>query len=593
MISTPKLFSTTPTTQTEKLLQTLNQIKSNQSHEQSLFIELNQKLKYLNTFDELQRFLQQLVSLELFPNIYILNQLMSKFFRLRQIPIALKVFQIIKNHDLQNNITYNTLISQLSKNGQIDFSYIQNLFHEAQSKNLIDTITYNSMLHGLAKLDVIDSQKALELFEQAKLENRANLVTYSSIIYVLAKSKPSSLVKATEIFEQAKTLFPILDEIIYANILLCIGNSECIQSTQIMKYFRECLSQKLMNSYITANTLYALSKSYQPDVELALEVLDIAKSHGFADKITYANTLAIIAKSKTPNTHLALEIFHEAKSQNLLDTVVYACVLDIFAHSANVDVEKAYAIFKQAKEQNMVNHISYASMIQIISKSNPPQLQLALDLFAEVKEKYHLDSHVFGNILHVIASCRPSNSQLAIDILHEAVMNNHIDVVCYANTLYAMANSQQPNQELSFKIYQNAKQQSLVNSIVATNTIVAINRSHKPKLDFIKSVYSDSQQHFQADKTFMLALLDSLTKIRPFPMSMMLQVLKDLQNSPHEEISSYFVTTLYLHYQQMLTCTQSIFMHFNKMNLSGLPSLALMLDKALQTENMMAHRLQY
>ena len=78
---TEKLFSQSYTTNIEQNLHRLHQKQNFKIADRDTYIQANNRLKNKNTLEDIANFLNDLVNQNIFPNIFIFNQMMEKLFR--------------------------------------------------------------------------------------------------------------------------------------------------------------------------------------------------------------------------------------------------------------------------------------------------------------------------------------------------------------------------------------------------------------------------------------------------------------------------------------------------------------------------------
>lgn len=486
----------------------LEQLSPDKANAQSsiVFKNINLKLKNLHRLPEINKFLQTLINDAIFPNVFVFNQLMLKLFKLKQVNLALKTFKLMSKYHVQNEISYNTLISQLGHYGQSYSELIFSLFAEAKSNGLTDTITYNSMIHAMGKLNQFE--QALELFLEAKLAGKINLVTFSSILYVLSKQKPVAVPHALKIFNEAKKCFQQKDSVLYANMLLCIANSPSPNPVLCQEIYDEAEHEGLLNPYIISNTLFAYSRSKFPSINAALKIVETAKKNQMLDAIAYANTLTIIAKSKTPKALLALSLLNEAIENKQIDTVVYACALDVFVNADDGQLCDAEAIFKDAKNKGMSNHVTYASYLQFLAKLTPAPITQVIDTYNEAIHLREIDSHIFSTCLYALAKVPNTSIDIAQDIFIHAIEKKAVDSICVANLLMVYQNQNKNYSREAKIVFELAKAEKLINPVIVSILLKIIS----PQDTFIQSLFKYCQTHEIMDEK-LTAEFESLQSI--------------------------------------------------------------------------------
>ena len=284
-----KLFSSTFINNIEQNIHLLLNKDHFKITDRDTYVQANHQLKYKNSIQDIANFLNDLVNKEIFPNIFVLNQLMEKLFRVNQVNLALKIFNLIKHHQLCNSISYNTLLSNLSKKAGFSQQYILDIFNEAKLNNYANITSFNTMIHGISRQYNPNTELAISIFEDAKALGFANIITYSNLLYTLSKQHPVDIKRSMKIFHEAQTTFTLLDSIVYANMLLNIaymGEPDILLAVEILQ---QAKLQQQANRYTYANCLFAISKSSHPDIHLAKKILEEAKVAGFIDSYSYTN----------------------------------------------------------------------------------------------------------------------------------------------------------------------------------------------------------------------------------------------------------------------------------------------------------------
>ena len=98
MHTTDKLFSSSHVNFFEQSIHLLQNKEKFITADRETYIRFNNQLKHKQTLQELSLFLQSLIQQQIFPNVFILNQMMEKLFRIHQVNLALKIFNLIIIH---------------------------------------------------------------------------------------------------------------------------------------------------------------------------------------------------------------------------------------------------------------------------------------------------------------------------------------------------------------------------------------------------------------------------------------------------------------------------------------------------------------
>jgi len=151
------------------------------------YIEYSQHLKDLNSLQDISALLSGMLSLNIFPNTVIINQLIKKMNQLKQIHFALELHGIAAKREIANAITYASTITAIAKSATPDASRALRLLDEAKSLGFANAITYNSTITAIAKSATPDANRALRLFDEAKRLGLADAITYNSTITAIAK----------------------------------------------------------------------------------------------------------------------------------------------------------------------------------------------------------------------------------------------------------------------------------------------------------------------------------------------------------------------------------------------------------------------
>ncbi|CAM3470344.1 PABP-interacting PAM2 motif-containing protein [Legionella longbeachae] len=114
------------------------------------------------------------------------------------------------------------------------------------------------------------------------------------------------------------------------------------------------LLTEMLNNHVFPNTviLNQLIKrlSQLNQLQLSLDVHQMAVTKGLANAITYNITLNAIAKSAQPDVQLTLRLLEEAKKAGLANAITYASTLDAIAKSVQPDAQLAGALIDEAIE---------------------------------------------------------------------------------------------------------------------------------------------------------------------------------------------------------------------------------------------------
>ena len=121
------------------------------------YIEYSQHLKDLNSLQDISALLSGMLSLNIFPNTVIINQLIKKMNQLKQIHFALELHGIAAKREIANAITYASTITAIAKSATPDANRALRLFDEAKRLGLADAITYNSTITAIAKIATPDA----------------------------------------------------------------------------------------------------------------------------------------------------------------------------------------------------------------------------------------------------------------------------------------------------------------------------------------------------------------------------------------------------------------------------------------------------
>ena len=133
-----------------------------------IYIEYSQRLKTLKSLQEISALLSEMLSLNVFPNTVIINQLINKMNQLKQINSAMELHRIAAERHIADAITYASTITAIAKSAIPDVTRALSLFDEAKRLGFADAITYNSTITAIAKSAAPD--KSLETLAFSLLE---------------------------------------------------------------------------------------------------------------------------------------------------------------------------------------------------------------------------------------------------------------------------------------------------------------------------------------------------------------------------------------------------------------------------------------
>ncbi|WP_225316670.1 hypothetical protein [Legionella longbeachae] len=261
------------------------------------------------------------------------------------------------------------------------------------------------------------------------------------------------------------------------------------------------LLTEMLNNHVFPNTviLNQLIKrlSQLNQLQLSLDVHQMAVTKGLANAITYNITLNAIAKSAHPDVQLTLRLLEEAKKAGLANAITYASTLDAIAKSAQPDMQLTLRLLEEAKKAGLANAITYASTLDAIAKSAQPDMQLAVKLLEEAKKAGLANAITYASTLDAIAKSAQPDMQLAVKLLEEAQKAGLADAITYNNTLDAIAKSAQPDMQLAVKLLEEAKKAGLANAITYNNTLDAIAKSVQPDAQLAGALIDEAIEHFK------------------------------------------------------------------------------------------------
>src|SRR3990167_3441874 len=183
-----------------------------------IYIEYSQRLKTLKSLQEISALLSEMLSLNVFPNTVIINQLINKMNQLKQINSAMELHRIAAERHIADAITYNSTICAIAKSATPDVNRAVSLFDDAKRLGFADAITYNSTIGAIAKSATPDVNRAVSLFDDAKRLGFADAITYNSTITAIVKSATPDVNRAVSLFDDAKRL-GFADAITYASTI--------------------------------------------------------------------------------------------------------------------------------------------------------------------------------------------------------------------------------------------------------------------------------------------------------------------------------------------------------------------------------------
>jgi len=359
------------------------------------YIAYSQSLKQLYQLQDIDLLLNKMLDNQLFPNAYIINQLIKKLSRYRLEYID-DLYRIAVNKGIADSITYNSIIDAIAKSANPNAYEAIRLLEEAKKLGIANAITYNSTIDAIAKSENPNAHYAIGLLEEAKIAGFADTFTYSSTIDAIAKSVNPNAYDAIRLLEEAK-IAGFADTFTYSSTIDAIAKSVNPNANDAIRLLEEAKKLGFVNIITYSSTIDAIAKSKNSNAHEAIRLLEEAKQAGFANVITYNSTIEAIARSENPNVHDAIRLLEEAKQAGFADKYTYGSTIDAVAKSANPNVNDVIRLLEEAKKLGIADAITYNNTLNVIAKSVKPNVNDAIRLLEEAKKNWLLDLPIINS----------------------------------------------------------------------------------------------------------------------------------------------------------------------------------------------------
>jgi pentatricopeptide repeat protein len=304
------------------------------------------------------------------------NALLDACVQCARMPTALKHFKEMKELNLVDVVSYNTLLKAYLRNGQV--AKARSLLAEMSDAGIeCNQVTYNEMLNAL--VTVRDRKVMWELVNDMTAKGiRANSVTCSIILKSLTgHSAPADVKQAMALIDNMEE---DMDEVLFASVI-----EACVRVGQL-----DLLSVKLQQyasrgglAGLSAPTYGSMIKAYgrAHDIERVLELWgEMRRRCVRPTSITLGCMVdALVTNGRPDGAHeLVKEIRDDPETRDVLNTVIYSTLLKGFAQAKAP--EKVQNVFEEMLDAGIAcNTVSYNTMIDANARTG--RMDRASELF--------------------------------------------------------------------------------------------------------------------------------------------------------------------------------------------------------------------
>ena len=165
-------------------------------------------------------------------------------------------------------------------------------------------------------------------------------------------------------------LFP--NQILMTQLIRTLG--ELNEKDAMFSFFQIAIEKNIDDAFTYHSAIRAIANSLYPDVQRALQILELAKAKGMSNAHAYIFSITAIAKHQTPDVDLALKLLEEAEEKNMANDLTYAITLDVlFKSDRHLNEALALSLLDKATqrfqniemgktEQLDLNRLSFASI---------------------------------------------------------------------------------------------------------------------------------------------------------------------------------------------------------------------------------------
>lgn len=129
--------------------------------------EFRVKLKSIESPAAIAALLSEMLEDEIFPNVVIINQLISILSRRHCLQFVMEFHAIACTKNLADIITFRSTLDAIANSPNPKVEFAMGLLEEAKKKNLADSIMYNQILTVIAKSKQPDASLANRLLDEA------------------------------------------------------------------------------------------------------------------------------------------------------------------------------------------------------------------------------------------------------------------------------------------------------------------------------------------------------------------------------------------------------------------------------------------
>jgi len=313
-------------------------------------------------------------------NTLVCNCVLDACVQCGKVDAAVSHFQEMRELEMVDVVSYNTLLKAFLKSGQIQKA--RALLSEMSANGVApNKVTYNEMLNAL--VNIKDRRGMWQLIsDMASKGMYPNSVTCSIILKSLsATSDPSSVARAMELID---TMHDEMDEVLFSSVI-----EACVRVGKL-----DLLSAKLQQyaarggfEGLTAPTYGSMIKAYGKarDTEKVWELWTMMRQRGVKPtSITLGCMVDALVKNDQADAafDLVQEVKHDPVCRDTLNTVIYSTILKGFTLARLP--ERVDQVYQEMRGLGIAcNTISFNTMIDANCRTG--RMERAEQLFADLE----------------------------------------------------------------------------------------------------------------------------------------------------------------------------------------------------------------
>jgi len=328
-------------------LKALTPIKENFTSYKKAYIAYRKQITKTQNIRELISILNDMLAEGLYPDAFIINQVISKLGRYQKVNHAIALYNIAVEKDLLDGMSYPALMDVADKNSDMDL--------------LMETYS-----------------NAMEAYSDAKITNHDLTVIRGMVIQVAAKHcEPKIANKIAKIVYQAALRDVTLSSITYVNMIEAMNNKHGDYDLA-MEVYQQAIKD-YDNNYITDDDVTVIrscaikAAGEHGETEVAKRIYQTSLEEGTLSAISYVDMIEAMSKNNDFNS--VMKVYHHANrayyAGDITDnsiTIIRSCAFK--AAGKHGRLEAANRIYQVALKEKTFNDLLHHVMIDVLVSHN-------------------------------------------------------------------------------------------------------------------------------------------------------------------------------------------------------------------------------